>query len=192
MNEKDPLFDEIKNAPENKEYTAQGWNPIYSVNPEAEILIIGQAPGKRVQDTEVMWNDKSGDRLRDWMGISRDTFYHSHKIAVIPMDFYYPGRGKSGDLPPRKGVADNWHPRLLELMPNIKLTILIGNYSQKYYLPEDKKLTTTAIVKNYQKYLPKYFPIVHPSPRNNIWLAKNPWFETDVVPELQKIVQQSL
>ncbi|GEP19385.1 uracil-DNA glycosylase family protein [Pediococcus argentinicus] len=192
MNEKDPLFKEIKNAPENKEYTAKGWNPIYSVNPEAEILIIGQAPGKRVQDTEVMWNDKSGDRLRDWMGISRDTFYNSHKIAVIPMDFYYPGRGKSGDLPPRKGVADNWHPRLLELMPNIKLTILIGNYSQKYYLPEDKKLTTTAIVKNYQKYLPKYFPIVHPSPRNNIWLAKNPWFETDVVPELRKIVQQSL
>jgi uracil-DNA glycosylase len=187
-----PFFEEIMQDPQNADYTAKGWHPIYTINPKAKILIVGQAPGKRVQDTEIMWNDQSGDRLRAWMGISRETFYNSGDIAVIPMDFYYPGKAKSGDVPPRKNVAEKWHQKMLNIMPNIQLTLLIGSYSQKYYLDVPKSTTTTSLVKNYQEFLPKYFPLVHPSPRNNIWLAKNPWFEQEVVPELQQIVSSIL
>lgn len=139
-----------------------------------------------------MWNDQSGDRLRAWMGISRDTFYNSGDIAVIPMDFYYPGKAKSGDVPPRKEVAEKWHQKMLDIMPNIQLTLLIGSYAQKHYLNVPRSTTTTNLVQNYRNFLPEYFPLVHPSPRNNIWLAKNPWFEQEVVPELQKIVQNIL
>ncbi len=139
-----------------------------------------------------MWNDQSGDRLRAWMGISRDTFYNSGDIAVIPMDFYYPGKAKSGDVPPRKEVAEKWHQKMLDIMPNIQLTLLIGSYAQKHYLNVPRSTTITNLVQNYRNFLPEYFPLVHPSPRNNIWLAKNPWFEQEVVPELQKIVQNIL
>ncbi|MCI2959878.1 uracil-DNA glycosylase family protein [Pediococcus pentosaceus] len=187
-----PFFEEIMQDPQNAIYTAQGWHPIYSINPQAKILIVGQAPGKKVQDTEIMWNDQSGDRLRAWMRISRDTFYNSGDIAVIPMDFYYPGKAKSGDVPPRKEVAEKWHQKMLDIMPNIQLTLLIGSYAQKHYLNVPRSTTTTNLVQNYRNFLPEYFPLVHPSPRNNIWLAKNPWFEQEVVPELQKIVQNIL
>ncbi|ARW20448.1 uncharacterized protein S100892_01905 [Pediococcus pentosaceus] len=139
-----------------------------------------------------MWNDQSGDRLRAWLGISRDTFYNSGDIAVIPMDFYYPGKAKSGDVPPRKEVAEKWHQKMLDIMPNIQLTLLIGSYAQKHYLNVPRSTTITNLVQNYRNFLPEYFPLVHPSPRNNIWLAKNPWFEQEVVPELQKIVQNIL
>lgn len=183
-----PFFKEIMQDPQNAVFTEKGWHPIYMLNPQARILIVGQAPGKRVQDTEIIWNDKSGDRLRDWMGISRETFYNSGKIAVLPMDFYYPGKGKSGDIPPRKAVAEKWHPQMVAAMPNIQLTLLIGAYSQRYYLKTTSKTTTTELVKNYQSFLPKYFPLVHPSPRNNIWLARNPWFEEQVVPDLKRRV----
>lgn len=192
MTAPDNLFQAIMDDPENTIYTDRGWHPVYSVTPRAKILIIGQAPGKRVQDTEIMWNDKSGDRLREWMGITKDTFYNSGDIAVIPMDFYYPGRGKSGDLPPRTDIADKWHPQLMATMPDLQLTILVGSYAQKHYLHLGSKVTTTQIVKNYQDYLPTYFPLIHPSPRNNLWLAKNPWFENDVVPELQTTVTKIL
>lgn len=187
-----PFFNEIMQDPENAEYTSKGWHPIYEVNAHAKILIVGQAPGKRVQDTEIMWNDPSGDRLRNWMGISRDTFYNSGEIAVLPMDFYYPGKAKSGDVPPRKDVAKRWHQRMIDFMPDIELTILIGSYSQKHYLDVPKSAKITDLIRNYHDFLPKYFPIVHPSPRNNIWLAKNPWFEQDVVPELQNRVREIL
>ncbi|AEV94361.1 uracil-DNA glycosylase family protein [Pediococcus claussenii] len=190
MNPNSAYFKDIMDDPANKIYTAQNWHPIYSINPQARILIIGQAPGKRVQETEIMWNDKSGDRLRNWMGISREIFYDSGEIAVIPMDFYYPGKASSGDVPPRKGIAEKWHPKLLATMPNIQLTILIGAYSQKLYLNLPASAKITDIVKNYQKFLPNYFPIVHPSPRNNIWLSRNPWFEQAVVPELQKQISK--
>ncbi|WP_099973897.1 uracil-DNA glycosylase family protein [Lactobacillus terrae] len=187
--DEEEIFNQIKNDPENKEYTVIGWDPLFAAPPTAEILIVGQAPSKKVQESNIMWNDKSGDRLRDWMGIDRNIFYDSKKIAIIPMDFYYPGKGKSGDLPPRKDIAEKWHPKLLDSMPNIQLTILIGMYAQKYYLNLQNNDKITDVVKNYQNYLPKYFPIVHPSPRNNIWLAKNEWFEEDVIPALQQNVK---
>lgn len=175
---------------ENQEFTKKNWIPLFSTPKTARIIIIGQAPSLRVQHSTIMWDDASGDRLREWLGISKIEFYNSGYISVIPMDFYYPGKGKSGDLPPRKGIAEKWHPRLLAQMSNIQLIILIGSYAQKYYLKLPNSAKTTDIIKNYKQYLPEYFPIVHPSPRNNIWLKKNEWFIQDVVPDLQQKVRE--
>ncbi|CAM3169827.1 uracil-DNA glycosylase family protein [Leuconostoc rapi] len=186
------LFDDIVHDKQNIDYTKAGLLPIFVTPPTAEILIIGQAPSLRVQSSGIMWHDASGERLRHWLGIDDNTFYHSGKIGVLPMDFYYPGKAKSGDKPPRKGIAETWHRQLIAEMPNIKLTILIGAYAQRYYLPIDKKETITHVISEYRIFLPKYFPIVHPSPRNNIWLKKNPWFEADVVPELRRQVDHIL
>ena len=122
--------------------------------------------------------------------LDRDVFYDSGRLAIVPMDFYFPGKGRSGDLPPRRGFAEKWHPRLLELMPKIELTILIGNYTNRYYLGIQTKNTLTDIVRDFRSYLPRYFPLVHPSPRNQIWMKKNPWFEQDVLPELKARVRK--
>ena len=153
-------------------------------------MIVGQAPGRVAEESGIVWNDRSGDRLRDWMGIDRDTFYNSGKLAIVPMDFYFPGTGKSGDLPPRKDFADTWHPRLLELMPDLKLTILVGSYATKRYLKLKSSASLTQVVKDYRDYLPEFFPLVHPSPRNQIWMKKNPWFDQTVIPDLQELVAQ--
>lgn len=192
MAEKDPfqqVFDEIRADPQNAEFTRRGIDPLYSVGPEATIAVIGQAPGRVAQDTGIVWNDKSGDRLRDWMGVSREEFYDSGKLAIVPMDFYFPGRGKSGDLPPRKGFAEKWHPCLWELTPKIELTVLVGNYANRHYLGLRSKDTLTNVVRNFRDYLPTYVPLVHPSPRNQMWMARNPWFEEDVLPELRRRVR---
>ena len=190
-----PTLSQIKNAimadPQNKIFTERGIEPLFAEPTSARINIVGQAPGVKAEQTRLYWNDKSGDRLREWLGVDRETFYHSDLFAVIPMDFYYPGKGKSGDLPPRKGFAEKWHPRILADLPNIELTILIGQYAQKYYLPENT-LNVTETVKNYIKFLPHFLPLVHPSPRNQLWLAKNPWFEQDVLPRLQQRVKEIL
>ena len=186
------IFEAIKAEPQNAEYTKQGIDPLYYVDANATILVIGQAPGKKAQDTHIIWNDASGKRLREWMGVSDDTFYHSGKIAVLPCDFYFPGKGKSGDLPPRKGFADKWHPRLLKAMPNLQLTMLVGNYALRKYLDLKSKDTLTNTVKHFRDYLPEYFPLVHPSPRNQMWMKKNPWFEAEVLPELKRRVQDAL
>lgn len=134
----DPRFkaiaEEIRNDPENASFTKRGIDPLFFAGPDCRIMIVGQAPGRVAEESGIVWNDRSGDRLRDWMGIDRDTFYNSGKLAIVPMDFYFPGTGKSGDLPPRKDFADKWHPRLLELMPDLKLTILVGSYATKRYL----------------------------------------------------------
>ncbi|CUS25744.1 hypothetical protein FC70_GL000861 [Paucilactobacillus oligofermentans DSM 15707 = LMG 22743] len=192
MNQFDQIFENIKQDEQNQPFTEQGIEPLYYAGENARINIIGQAPGRKAQDTKIFWNDASGVRLRDWMGVSDDVFYHSGKIAVIPLDFYYPGKGKSGDLPPRKGFAEKWHQPLLDLMPNIELTILVGNYAQRYYLELNSKDTLTQTVKDYQKYLPYFFPIVHPSPLNYRWLKKNPWYEESVVPDLKERVAMIL
>lgn len=184
------IFEAIKADPQNKEYTKEGIEPLYSVHKEAKICIIGQAPGIRAQESRLFWNDPSGDRLRDWLGIDRTTFYESNKISILPLDFYYPGKGKSGDLPPRAGFAQKWHKALLEEMPEIELFILVGSYAIKYYLNLKSSAKTTEVIRDFEAYLPKYFPLVHPSPRNNIWLAKNPWFEPELLPELKKRVAQ--
>lgn len=184
------IFEAIKADPQNKEYTKEGIEPLYSVHKEAKICIIGQAPGIRAQESRLFWNDPSGDRLRDWLGIDRTTFYESNKISILPLDFYFPGKGKSGDLPPRAGFAQKWHKALLEEMPEIELFILVGSYAIKYHLNLKSSAKTTEVIRDFEAYLPKYFPLVHPSPRNNIWLAKNPWFEPELLPELKKRVAQ--
>lgn len=180
------IFEEIKQDPMNQVFTQANIDPLYSVSKEVRLLIIGQAPGIRAQETRLFWNDPSGDRLRDWLNISRATFYDSKEIGVLPMDFYYPGKGKSGDLPPRKEFAVKWHPRLLALMPKIELILLVGSYATHTYLDLKSTVKLTDIVRNYEHYLPTYFPIIHPSPRNQIWMKKNPWFELEVIPILQK------
>lgn len=186
------IIDDIAADQMNMEFTKKGLRPIFHVSKKAKLVIIGQAPGLRVQNSGIMWDDASGDRLREWIGVGKDTFYNSGKIGVIPMDFYYPGKGKWGDLPPRRGVANKWHPKLLELMLDVQLIILVGSYAQKYYLNLGYQSKITDVIKNYKNYLPLYFPIVHPSPRNNIWIKKNPWFEQEVVPELKEIISKIL
>ena len=190
----DPKFkaiaEEIRKDPENASFTKRGIDPLFFAGPECRIMIVGQAPGRVAEESGIVWNDRSGDRLREWMGIDRDTFYNSGKLAIVPMDFYFPGTGKSGDLPPRKDFADKWHPRLLELMPDLKLTILVGSYATKRYLKLKSSASLTQVVKDYRDYLPEFFPLVHPSPRNQIWMKKNPWFEQSVIPDLQELVAQ--
>lgn len=186
------IFNAIKNDPANVVYTAQKIEPLYAAAATAKILLIGQAPGKKAQATKRCWNDQSGVRLRKWMGVTTAEFYDSTSIAILPADFYYPGKGKHGDLPPRRGFAAKWHPQLLKLMPNIQLSLLIGSYAQHEYLELPKTVALTEVVHNYQNYLPKYFPLVHPSPLNGGWLKRNPWFEEKVVPTLKKRVRQIL
>lgn len=185
------MEEQIKLDPRNAEYTARGIPPIFQINPEARILIIGQAPGRKVEESGIPFNDKSGETLMDWMGITRDVFYSS-RIAIMPMDFYYPGKGKTGDLPPRRFVAKEYHPEILQMMPEIRMTILIGKYSMDYYLKGRTKRNLTETVRSYKEYLPEYFPIVHPSPLNFRWQAKNPWFKESIVPELRKCVKKIL
>ena len=185
------IIKQLEQDKRNESYTNRGVSPVFQVDKDARILIIGQAPGRKVEETGIPFNDKSGEKLISWMGIDKETFY-SKKIAIVPMDFYYPGKGKSGDLPPRKFIAEEYHPEILNLMPDISLTILIGKYSMDYYLKDRKKRNLTETVEAFREYLPDYFPIVHPSPLNFRWQAKNPWFEEEVVPALQKRVQEVL
>ena len=185
----DEITSSIIADPQNKDFTGRGIFPLFSAPKTARINIVGQAPGLKAEQTHLYWNDKSGDRLRDWLGVDYDYFYNSGMFAVLPMDFYYPGKGKSGDLLPRQGFAEKWHPMILEHLPNIQLTILIGQYAQKYYLPENQD-NVTDTVKNYRQFLPHFISLVHPSPRNQLWITKNPWFEEQIIPELQILVKQ--
>ncbi len=166
--------------------------PVLAANAKSKIIIIGQAPGRIVHDSGVPWKDKSGDNLRSWMNIDKTTFYNTKEIAIVPMGFCYPGKGKSGDLPPREECAPLWHNALLEKMNQVQLVLLIGQYAQKYYLKEKAKRTLTETVKNYKSYLPAYFVLPHPSPRNNIWQAKNKWFGEEVIPHLQSRIKETL
>ena len=186
------LKKEIMSDSDNKKYTDEGIEPLFSAPSTAKILIIGQAPGIKAQESRIFFNDKSGVKLREWMGIDDDIFYKSGLIGVVPMDFYYPGKGKSGDLPPRKNFAPKWHEKILELMPNIELIILVGKYAQDYYLHKNKKSNLTETVFHYGEYGPLYFPIVHPSPLNFRWQNKNPWFLENVVPKLKIRVSEIL
>lgn len=190
MNDFEQIRQTIEQDPANANFTRQGIKPLYSASPTARINIIGQAPGRRAEEKGIFWDDPSGDRLRTWLGVTRDEFYHSGIFAILPMDFYFPGKGKSGDLPPRRDFAAKWHPQLLELMPDIQLTILIGAYANRHYLGLKSTTRLTDVVRNYQQYLPEYFPLIHPSPRNQIWMKKNPWFARNVLPDLQSRVHE--
>jgi uracil-DNA glycosylase family 4 len=181
----DELIVNIRNCKVCEPYLELGAHPIISASKKSKIVIIGQAPGRIVHQTGIPWNDKSGDSLRNWLGVDKPTFYNEDIFALIPMGFCFPGKGKSGDLPPRKECAPLWHEKLFSFMQEVKLILLVGQYAQHYYLQERCKATLTETVKSYQEYLPKYLPLPHPSPRNNIWMAKNKWFQSDVVTMLK-------
>lgn len=178
--------------PMNADYTDRGWQPVYSASPHSRIVIVGQAPGRVAQETGKPWNDISGQNLRQWLNVTEEQFYDPRLFALMPMDFYYPGKGKHGDLPPRREFAEKWHSRLLDRMTEVKLTILVGAYAQKFYLAGQAKRDLTETVASYSEYLPKYFPLVHPSPLNFRWRKRNPWFAGEVIPALQRVVQEVL
>ncbi|MEE2874400.1 MAG: uracil-DNA glycosylase family protein [Candidatus Latescibacterota bacterium] len=169
-----------------------GPRPVFRVSPTARILVIGQAPGRLVHASGVPWDDPSGKRLRQWMQLEDGVFYDSVQVGIMPMGFCYPGTGKSGDLPPRPECAPLWHEVLLAKMPAIELTLLIGQYAQNYYLQDRCKKTLTETVQTWREYAPTHLPLPHPSPRNNLWLKRNPWFEREVVPHLQDRIHSIL
>lgn len=163
--------------------------PVLRASSSARLLIVGQAPGRRVHDNGIPWNDPSGDLLREWLHLSRDQFYDESMIAIIPTGLCYPGTEKGGDLPPRPECAPHWHPRLRAALPNIQLTLLIGQYAQAYYLGKQRKRTLAETVAAWQKYAPDFMPLPHPSPRNRLWLKKNAWFEAEILPLLGQMVE---
>jgi uracil-DNA glycosylase len=171
----------------------QGPRPILRASRGARLLIISQAPGSKVHQTGVPWNDPSGDRLRDWMNLDRSTFYDRAKIAIVPIGFCYPGAAASGgDKPPRPECAPLWHERVLDHLPNLQLTLLVGQYSQKRYLGSGRKGPMTETVKAFTEYGPKFFPLPHPSWRSGIWMQRQPWFEQETIPWLRRAVQRAI
>lgn len=166
--------------------------PVLRASPTARLMIVGQAPGRRVHETGVPWNDPSGDKLREWLQLSREDFYDVRRVAIIPTAFCYPGKGAHGDLPPRPECAPLWHPRLREALPDIRLTLLVGSYAQAWYLRNRLGPTLSDTVRSWRAYLPDFFPLPHPSPRNRRWLSLRPWFEAEVAPELRALVKAAL
>lgn len=170
-----------------------GPRPVLRAAPSARLLIVGQAPGTRVHESGIPWDDPSGDRLRDWLAVDKDTFYDQARIAIVPMGFCYPGKAKNGgDNPPRPECAPRWHPAVLDALPNLELTLLVGMYAQKFYLGNKRRKTMTETVAAWRDTLPQYLPLPHPSWRNTGWLKRNPWFEADVLPELRARVSRLL
>jgi uracil-DNA glycosylase len=168
-----------------------GSRPVLQIHPQARILIASQAPGRKVQESGVPFDDASGDRLREWMGLTREVFYDSRRIAILPMGLCFPGTGKSGDLPPRPECTLTWHDLLLGHLRHLEMTLVVGQYAQAYYMNEERS-SLTETVRNWRSHWPKIVPLPHPSPRNNIWLRRNPWFEKDLVPMLRRRVSEIL
>ncbi len=185
------LLQEVRSCRQCEAHLPLGPRPVLAASATARLLIVGQAPGTRVHATGVPWNDPSGDRLRGWLQLDRDTFYDASRIAIVPMGFCYPGKGRSGDLPPRPECAPAWHPALLQLMPRIELVLLVGRYAQEHYLGASGE-TLAARVRRWRDFAPRYLPLPHPSPRNTLWLKRNPWFEAEVVPALRRRVEPLL
>jgi uracil-DNA glycosylase len=188
----DTLLREIRACRICEKHLPLGPNPVLRASTSARILVVGQAPGTKVHASGIPWNDLSGERLRAWMGVDRSTFYDESRIAIVPMGFCYPGRGSGGDNPPRPECARTWHPRLLPLLKSVRLTLLIGQYAQAYFLRERRKDSLTQTVQAFAEYLPEYLPTVHPSPRNQGWLKRHAWFERDLIPVLRKRVAELL
>jgi uracil-DNA glycosylase family 4 len=185
------LLAEIRTCTFCKSHLSQGVRPVFQFHPKARILIAGQAPGRKVHESGVPFADASGARLREWMGVTREIFYDAEEIAILPMGFCYPGSGKSGDLPPRRECAPLWRERLLGHLDHLELTIVLGRYAQAYHLKE-ANLTVTEAVRAWRTYWPKMMLLPHPSPRNNVWIRRNPWFEAELLPALQKRVAEVL
>lgn len=178
------LLSTIRDCKVCKEHLPLGPRPIIEATSNSKIILISQAPGRVVHESGVAWKDQSGKKLREWLGVDDDTFYNHDNFAILPMGFCYPGKAKTGDLPPRKECAPLWHEEVLQYLKNVKLKILIGAYASNYYLGKNNNLT--AKVHEYEQYLPEYWPLPHPSPVNRFWRMKNPEFETAIVPALQK------
>ena len=185
------LLESVRKCRLCEEFLPLGPRPVLQIHPQARILIAGQAPGRRVHESGIPFDDPSGDRLREWMGVSRDTFYDETQIAILPMGFCYPGTGKSGDLPPRPECEKAWRRPLLDTLQDLKLTLVIGQYAQKWHLPQTRK-NLTETVRAWEDYGEGTIPLPHPSPRNNIWLKKNPWFGESLLPRLKIAVQEAL
>jgi uracil-DNA glycosylase len=167
-------------------------NPVFRAAPSARLLIVGQAPGRRVHETGIPWNDPSGDVLREWLAMDRATFYDVQRIAIVPIGLCYPGTVAGADLPPMPCCAPLWQPRFRHALPDIALTLLVGAYAQKYYLGTRRKDSLGETVRAFREYLPEFFPLPHPSWRNKAWLARNPWFARDVIPVLRRRVNACL
>jgi len=186
------LFEEVRACRICEAHLPLGPKPVFQLDASARILIAGQAPGVRVHESGIPFDDPSGDRLRHWLGVSSTQFYDPGLFAILPMGMCYPGTGKSGDLPPRPECAAHWRKRLLAQVPQLKLSLAIGQYAIGWHLKGEQKPTLTETVQNWRQYWPAILPMPHPSPRNNIWLKKNSWFEKEVVPQLQERVQMAL
>ncbi len=185
------LLEEVRSCRRCEQHLPEGPRPVFQLQASARILVAGQAPGRKVHQSGVPFDDASGDRLRSWLGVDRDTFYDASKIAILPMGFCYPGTGKSGDLPPRPECADAWREPLLKKLRKLELTLVIGQYAMAYHLPQARgNLTETTMA--WRDYFPGLLPLPHPSPRNNLWLRRNPWFEAEVIPALQQRVTDLL
>lgn len=178
------LLDDVRCCTRCAEYLPLGPRPVLQIHPEARILIAGQAPGRKVHESGVPFADASGDRLRAWLGMAAEVFYDPHRVAILPMGFCYPGSGKSGDLPPRPECAPAWRSQLLQHLPKLQLTLVIGQYAQAYHLPQ-AGASVTDVVLGWREHWPAVVPLPHPSPRNNLWLRRNPWFESELLPQLQ-------
>lgn len=186
------IYNKIIEDPLNETLIKKGYLPLYQASENSKIVLIGQAPGIKAQESMTLFNDQSGDILRDWLGVTKEEFYNEELFAILPIDFFYPGKAKTGDLPPRKSFAEKWHPEILKEFKNIKLIILIGSYANKFYLKDKMERNLTETVRNYKNYLPKYFPLVHPSPLNFRWQNKNPWFKKENLITLKEKVRDIL
>ena len=173
------------------EHLPHGVRPVLQIHPQARVLIAGQAPGRKVHESGVPFDDASGMRLREWMGVTREVFYDAKQLAIVPMGFCFPGTGKSGDLPPRPECASAWRDQLLGHLCQLEVTLVIGQYAQAYHINEERS-SLTETVRHWQTYWPNMIPLPHPSPRNNIWLNRNPWFEQELLPMLQRRVSEAL
>lgn len=189
----DRLLAEIRACRICEAHLPLGPRPVVQASATSRLLIVSQAPGRKVHETGIPFNDPSGDRLRDWLGIDRDTFYDAGKIAIAPMGFCFPGTGKGGDLPPRPECAPAWHPRLFPLLAEVRLTLAIGQYALAGLLGDRRGRTLTDTVLAWRGHLARgVLPLPHPSPRNRLWLTRNPWFETELLPELRQLVAAAL
>ena len=186
------LLTQIRSCTQCATHLPLGPRPVLQISASSKILVVGQAPGTKVHASGIPWDDQSGKELRKWLDVDADLFYNTDIFGIMPMGFCYPGRGKGGDLPPRTECAPTWHAQVLACMPEIQLVLLIGQYAQRYYLPIGRGQTLAATVRNFEAYLPIFFPLVHPSPRNKIWQKKNTWFEETVVPALRNRVHAIL
>lgn len=191
MNVCDELIAAVERCTICSEHLPLGPRPVLQLHPSARILIAGQAPGRKVHRTGIPFDDASGNRLREWMGISKAVFYDETQIAILPMAFCYPGSGKSGDLPPRPECEQKWRKQLLAQLSNVEITLVLGKYAQNYHFGKSSS-SLTELVSSWKEYWPTMVPLPHPSPRNNIWLSKNPWFEKELVPLLQGSIAEVL